>query len=155
MGFFLVWEVFIIVLILTFLYMSFGARLYIKRHVFIPQWELSQRYVCIQLQQIWPNNFPKWFKINLHYHQWWRRVPLESSRKDPVLSLQQPGLLLWCKFSLWPKNFHMLWKCPPPKKKHGLGVKQLNSNHDYPSSKLCDFTEIPYFLWDLASYLYN
>lgn len=44
---------------------------------------------------------------------------------------------------------------PPPKKKHGLGVKQLNSNHDYPSSKLCDFTEIPYFLWDLAAYLYN
>ena len=34
--------------------------------------------------------------------------------KDPALSLQQPGLLLWHRFDPWPKNLHMLQE--PPKK---------------------------------------
>ena len=29
--------------------------------------------------------------------------------KDPALSLQWLGLLLWCGFDPWPRNFHMLW----------------------------------------------
>ena len=29
--------------------------------------------------------------------------------KDPVLSLQQLGSLLWHRFSLWPGNYHMPW----------------------------------------------
>ena len=35
--------------------------------------------------------------------------------KDLVLSLQRLGLLLWCRFDSWPRNFHMpqAW----PKKK--------------------------------------
>ena len=28
--------------------------------------------------------------------------------KDPVLSLQWLGSLLWCGFHPWPRNFHML-----------------------------------------------
>ena len=32
--------------------------------------------------------------------------------KDPVLSLQQLGLLLWHGFDPWPQNFHMLWAWP-------------------------------------------
>ena len=31
--------------------------------------------------------------------------------KDPVLSLQQLGSLLWHGFDLWPRNFHMAWVC--------------------------------------------
>ena len=37
--------------------------------------------------------------------------------KDPVLSLQQLGLLLWLGFSPWPRNFHMPWVMPKKKKK--------------------------------------
>ena len=32
--------------------------------------------------------------------------------KDPALSLEWLGLLLWCWFHLWPGNFHMLWVQP-------------------------------------------
>ena len=39
--------------------------------------------------------------------------------KDPALSLQL-GPLLWCGFSPWPSNIHMLWAVPknhaPPQK---------------------------------------
>ena len=37
--------------------------------------------------------------------------------KDPGLSLQWLGLLLWCRFSSWPRNFHMPHAWPPSKKK--------------------------------------
>ena len=33
--------------------------------------------------------------------------------KDLVLSLQQPGSLLWCEFHLWLGNFHLLQVWPP------------------------------------------
>ena len=33
--------------------------------------------------------------------------------KDPALSPQQLGWLLWCGFDLWPRNFYMM---PPTKK---------------------------------------
>ena len=36
--------------------------------------------------------------------------------KDPVLSLQQLGLLLWCRFDPWPGYFYMLWAQPTSKK---------------------------------------
>ena len=37
--------------------------------------------------------------------------------EDPVLSLQQLGLLLWCGFDPWPGNFRMPWVwLPPPEK---------------------------------------
>ena len=39
-----------------------------------------------------------------------------SAVKDPVLSLLQLGLLLWCEFNAWPKNFHMQRTQPPPQK---------------------------------------
>ena len=41
--------------------------------------------------------------------------------KDPVLSLQWLGLLLWCGFELWSWNFHMLqaWR------KRGVGIQEL------------------------------
>ena len=29
--------------------------------------------------------------------------------KDPVLSVQWPGSLLWCRFNPWTGNFHMPW----------------------------------------------
>ena len=32
--------------------------------------------------------------------------------KDPVLSLQQLGSLLWHRFDSWPRNFHMPWAQP-------------------------------------------
>ena len=36
--------------------------------------------------------------------------------RDPVLSLQQPTLLLWCQFDSWPGNFHMLQVQPKKQK---------------------------------------
>ena len=37
--------------------------------------------------------------------------------KDPVLSLQQLGWLLWHKFNPWPGNFCMLWVLQKRKRK--------------------------------------
>ena len=37
--------------------------------------------------------------------------------KEPVLSLQQLGSLLRCRFSSWPRNLYMLWVQPKKKKK--------------------------------------
>ena len=42
--------------------------------------------------------------------------------KDPVLSLQWLGSLLWCRFNPWPGNFHMPWA--QPKKKKNLAPKE-------------------------------
>ena len=36
--------------------------------------------------------------------------------KDPALSLQQLGLLLWCRFDPWPGNLHMPQVWPPQKR---------------------------------------
>ena len=38
------------------------------------------------------------------------------SVKDPELSLQQLGSLLWLGFSPWLRNFHMLWVWPKKKR---------------------------------------
>ena len=38
-----------------------------------------------------------------------RNLLVAQGAKDPVLSLQQLGLLLWHVFSPWPGNFHMPW----------------------------------------------
>ena len=35
--------------------------------------------------------------------------PCGAVVKDPVLSLQRLGSLLWCGFDPWPWNFHMPW----------------------------------------------
>ena len=43
--------------------------------------------------------------------------PAAQFVKDPVLSLQQLGSLLWCRFSPWPRNFHMLQAWQKKKKK--------------------------------------
>ena len=46
--------------------------------------------------------------------------------KDPVLSLQQLGSLLWHGFDLWPRNFHMAWVCQKKQtitNKHTKGKK--------------------------------
>ena len=37
--------------------------------------------------------------------------------KDPVLSLLWLGLILWCRFNAWPRNFHMPWVQPKKLKK--------------------------------------
>ena len=42
---------------------------------------------------------------------------MKQQVKDPVLSLQQLGLLLWCGFNPWPGNFHMPWVQKKKKKK--------------------------------------
>ena len=39
--------------------------------------------------------------------------PVAQWVKDPALSLQQLGLLLWCRFDLWPRSFHVPWEPPP------------------------------------------
>ena len=41
---------------------------------------------------------------------------MAQQTKDPALSLQPLGLLLWCGFNPWPRNFHLLW-CSKKKKK--------------------------------------
>ena len=46
-----------------------------------------------------------------------KKISLRSSLvvqwvKDLALSLQQLGLLLWCRFDPWPGNYHMLWVWP-------------------------------------------
>ena len=43
--------------------------------------------------------------------------------KDLVLSLQHLGLLLWCRFNPWPRNFHMsqAWQ----KKKKEVKILQI------------------------------
>ena len=52
---------------------------------------------------------------------------------SPVLSLQQPGLLLWCKFDPWHGKFHKLWvwqkrkeKLQRIKTKKGCFLKRKN-----------------------------
>ena len=43
------------------------------------------------------------------------RSPVEQEVKDLALSLQRPGLLLWCGLDSWPRNFHRLQvQLPPP-----------------------------------------
>ena len=58
--------------------------------------------------------------------------------KDPMLSLKQPMLLLWCSCSSWPENFHMpehshkrkkrvYWfKTPNLKKGRNEGLRESN-----------------------------
>ena len=55
--------------------------------------------------------------------------------KDPVLSLQWLGLLLWGGFHPWPGKFHMPWvQHPPPphpqirNRLTGIGSKLVISN---------------------------
>ena len=43
--------------------------------------------------------------------------------KDGGLSLQQLGLLLWCRFEPWPKNFDMLRV--QPKKTHSYMISKF------------------------------
>ena len=47
--------------------------------------------------------------------------------KDPALSLQQLGPLLWHGFSPWPRNFHMLWGMA--KKLHVPTIYKVNNNN--------------------------
>ena len=42
--------------------------------------------------------------------------------KDPVLSLQLFGSLLWCGFDPRPGNFCMPWAWPPQKKKKRINL---------------------------------
>ena len=43
--------------------------------------------------------------------------------KDPLLSLQGLGLLPWCRFDPWPRNFHML-PAQPKGQKEGREWKE-------------------------------
>ena len=38
-----------------------------------------------------------------------RSYPVAQWVKNLAWSLQQPGMLLWCGFNPWPRNFHMMW----------------------------------------------
>ena len=45
----------------------------------------------------------------------WSSLPVQQV-KDPVLSLQWPGSMLWWGFEPWPRNFHMPQGQPKKKK---------------------------------------
>ena len=66
--------------------------------------------------------------------------------KDPVLSLQWLGLLLWCGFDPFFRDFHMTWVWP---KKDGVPEKLLGYKPCRPRLKLqfCDFPS--YCGWSL------
>ena len=49
--------------------------------------------------------------------------PVAQQVKDLMMSLQQPGSRMWCRFSPWPRDFHMLWACPCPKRRKSLNAK--------------------------------
>ena len=53
--------------------------------------------------------------INFHY----RSSLVVQQVKDPALSLQWFGSLLWCEFDTWPMNFHVpqVWQKKKKKKK--------------------------------------
>ena len=65
---------------------------------------------------------------------------MEQWVKDPELSLEQLGLLLWGRFSLWPKNFPMPWTKQNTNK--NLGDRQ--------STKVN-----PHWLWIYILYLWK
>ena len=44
--------------------------------------------------------------------------------KDPDLSLEQLGSLLWSRFDPWPKKFHGPWMQPKKKKKRRRGRRR-------------------------------
>ena len=54
--------------------------------------------------------------------------------KDPALSLQQLGSLLWHGFNPWPENFHMLRTWPKNKKlgssPHGSAETNLTNIYE-------------------------
>ena len=43
--------------------------------------------------------------------------------KDPALSLQWLGSLLWCRFDPWPRDFHMPWTWPKQNKRKKKPLK--------------------------------
>ena len=43
--------------------------------------------------------------------------------KDPALSL------LWCRFHLWPRSFHMPWAWPPKRREFGTGACGHEDGH--------------------------
>ena len=65
----------------------------------------------------WPNNstprnIPKRNENTCPHKNLYMRSSLVAQWvKDLALLLQWLGLLLWQGFSLWPRNFHMLWVC--------------------------------------------
>lgn len=56
-----------------------------------------------------------------------KRSSLVARRvKDRVLLPLCLGLLLWCRFHPWPRNFRSPWGCPPrPKRQKKKKVKAL------------------------------
>ena len=64
--------------------------------------------------------------------------------KDPVLSLQWLGLLLWQGFSPWPRNFYMPWVWPEKEKSGGpksscCGGSRMTDGRDWNPSLHSDF----------------
>ena len=49
--------------------------------------------------------------------------------KDPALSLQGLGSLLWCMFDPWPGKFHMPWEYKKKKKKEMKYEYSVFSSH--------------------------
>ena len=62
--------------------------------------------------------------------------------KDPVLSLQWLGLLLWHRFDPWPRNFCRPWAWPKKKKKEEAEGWVLSYH-------------VTYGNWDIPLYKYH
>ena len=57
--------------------------------------------------------------IKTDYSKWSSLVAQQV--RNPALSLLQLGLLLWCGFDPWPRNFHMPWVQPKTERENDRG----------------------------------
>ena len=74
----------------------------------------QRAWECFAEVKIFPKSYfseEKWWHASLKekFKKWTKGSSVAQWVKDPVLSLQQLKLLLWCMFNLWPENFYMQW----------------------------------------------
>ena len=50
-----------------------------------------------------------------------RSSPVAQQDENLALLLKHPGLLLWCGFDPWPRNFHMPWVQPKTERENDRG----------------------------------
>ena len=92
--------------------------------------------MCILLFQVKILINVIWFKgidrvilvFCLFYTEISRSFPVAQQVKDLELSLQQLRLLMWCKVSPWPGNFHMpwVWQKKKERKKSPIPIVDLS-----------------------------
>ena len=71
---------------------------------------------------------------NIYIKKNWSSLVAQQA-KDPALSQQRLGSLLWQRFSSWPRNFHMPQMLPKTN-------KQTNKRNKTKNIHICSFANI-------------